>query len=112
MYKLSPIIRDNKKKISRRLRRNQFLRKKFHADIKIHYATRKKSNFIEHNSFKKKKPAYSHMITRETRDGNLNIKNRNGINRWYNFIKSSIHDKLIALFSKKKKKENDIKYKS
>lgn len=66
MYKLSPIIRDNKKKISRRLRRNQFLRKKFHADIKIHYATRKKSNFIEHNSFKKKKPAYSHMITRET----------------------------------------------
>lgn len=112
MYKLSPIIRDNKKKISRRLRRNQFLRKKFHADIKIHYATRKKSNFIEHNSFKKKKkPAYSHMITRETRDGNLNIKNRNGINRWYNFIKSSIHDKLIALFSKKKK-ENDIKYKS
>lgn len=111
MYKLSPIIRDNKKKISRRLRRNQFLRKKFHADIKIHYATRKKSNFIEHNSFKKKKPAYSHMITRETRDGNLNIKNRNGINRWYNF-KSSIHDKLIALFSKKKKKENDIKYKS
>lgn len=52
------------------------------------------------------------MITRETRDGNLNIKNRNGINRWYNFIKSSIHDKLIALFSKKKKKENDIKYKS
>lgn len=61
---------------------------------------------------KKKKPAYSHMITRETRDGNLNIKNRNGINRWYNFIKSSTHDKLIALFSKKKKKENDIKYKS
>lgn len=112
MYKLSPIIRDNKKKISRRLRRNQFLRKKFHADIKIHYATRKKSNFIEHNSFKKKKPAYSHMITRETRDGNLNIKNRNGINRWYNFIKSSTHDKLIAVFSKKKKKENDIKYKS
>lgn len=55
MYKLSPIIRDNKKKISRRLRSNQFLRKKFHADIKIHYATRKKSNFIEHNSFKKKK---------------------------------------------------------
>lgn len=52
------------------------------------------------------------MITRETRDGNLNIKNRNGINRWYNFIKSSTHDKLIALFSKKKKKENDIKYKS
>lgn len=111
MYKLSPIIRDNKKKISRRLRRNQFLRKKFHADIKIHYATRKKSNFIEHNSFKKKKkPANSHMITRETRDGNLNIKNRNGINRWYNL--NPVHTINLSLYFQKKKKENDIKYKS
>lgn len=103
MYKLSPIIRDNKKKISRRLRRNQFLRKKFHADIKIHYATRKKSNFIEHNSFKKKKKsAYSHMITRETRDGNLNIKNRNGINRWYNL--NPVHTINLSLYFQKKKK--------
>lgn len=68
MYKLSPIIRDNKKKISRRLRRNQFLRKKFHANIKIHYATRKKSNFIEHNSFKKKKTCvFTHDHTRDSR---------------------------------------------
>lgn len=111
MYKLSPIIRDNKKKISRRLRRNQFLRKKFHADIKIHYATRKKSNFIEHNSFKKKKTCvFTHMITRETRDGNLNIKNRNGINHWYNL--NPVHTINLSLYFQKKKKENDIKYKS
>lgn len=59
---------------------------------------------------KKKKPAYSHMITRETRDGNLNIKNRNGINRWYNL--NPVHTINLSLYFQKKKKENDIKYKS
>lgn len=46
------------------------------------------------------------MITRETRDGNLNIKNRNGINRWYKL--NPVHTINLSLYFQKKKKKKTI----